>query len=212
MGATSTPNLGMLLSISQISGLIDDFTFYVYLKIKYGQEFDTLVRFMWNLTNQRWIPSHISSFYYDIQDKYNDQVQVKDTSLIPHTWSDLNEGSAFIANTRDFWIGSIPCGSVMFIIIHLIYRLLAYFKFKISAKLLNFKWFSILVLTIFIQNLQVLSFRTFQQILYGGPPSIQPFSSLFVLNEVVCYTTFFFVSICACAGHYILRILIGMNI
>lgn len=71
MTVTSTPYLGLFFSISQISGLIDDFTFYVYLNITYGYKFDTFIRYMWNLTNEKWIPSQVSFFYYQIQDSYN---------------------------------------------------------------------------------------------------------------------------------------------
>lgn len=212
MGATSTPNLGMLLSLGQISGLVDDFTFYVYHDVKYGDKFDRLIRFLWNLTNEKWVPSQLSSFYYTIQDGYNDRVNVTETRLIPQPWLDLNEGSAFALTTRDFWIGSIPWATIIFLFFHCIYQLLAHFGFKFSAKLLNFRWFSILLFSILAQNLQVLSFRTFQQVFYGGPPSIQQFSRLYIVNQVACFLTFFFVITCACAGHYILRIFIGINV
>lgn len=50
MGATSTPNLGMILKISQLINLVDDFTFYTYHNIKYSKNFDLFIHFMWNLT------------------------------------------------------------------------------------------------------------------------------------------------------------------
>jgi hypothetical protein len=175
MGATSTPNLGMLLSISQINGVVDDFAFYVYLDVKYGEKFNKFIRFMWNLTSERWIPSQLSSFYYEIQDYYSSKIQINNTDLVPQPWYELGEDSSFVSNTRDFWIGSIPCTSVVFALFHVVYRILAYLDLRISAKFLNFRWLSILIFTIFVQNLQVLAFRTFQQILYPGPPSVQPF-------------------------------------
>lgn len=50
MGATSTPNLGMILKISQLINLVDDFTFYTYHNITYSKNFDLFIHFMWNLT------------------------------------------------------------------------------------------------------------------------------------------------------------------
>lgn len=175
MGATSTPNLGMILRISQLSGLVDDFTYYAYHSITYGQKFDSFVRLMWNLTSERWIPSSLSAFYYQIQDAYDEKTASVNNTLIPKVWIELDEDTNFIKNTRDFWIGSIPCALVFFVVIHIIYRILSCSKLRFSTSLLNFKWFSILALTILIQNIQVLSFRTFQQLLYGGSPLVQPF-------------------------------------
>jgi hypothetical protein len=132
--------------------------------------------------------------------------------MIPKQWKDLGEDSSFVRNTRDYWIGSIPLSVIIFFIPHLVYRILAYFKSSLQFKILNFKWWSILIFTVLVQNIQVLAFRTFQQIFYGGPPSIQSFYALYFINQVVCFTTFFFIVICAVVGQYFLRILIGMNI
>jgi hypothetical protein len=85
-------------------------------------------------------------------------------------------------------------------------------KLKWQSKIKNFKWVSIVIVNIFIQNTQIISFRSFQQILYGGPPSVHATKELYFINQIVCYATLFGVVVSACAGYYILRILIGANI
>jgi hypothetical protein len=67
----SVPNMALFIRVSQIYTFIDDFTYYVYHNMSYGVKFDLFVKFMWNLTNERFIPHSIAKFYYNIQDQYD---------------------------------------------------------------------------------------------------------------------------------------------
>jgi hypothetical protein len=87
LGLSSTPNLGVMLKISQVLCLVDDFMFYVYINMTYGREFEKFLYFMWNISMERWVPSSLSSFYYDIQDKYDRSVEMKNITLLPKLWT-----------------------------------------------------------------------------------------------------------------------------
>jgi hypothetical protein len=41
---------------------------------------------MTNLTLSRWVPYQLSSFYFEIQDRYDQKVELKNTTLIPQLW------------------------------------------------------------------------------------------------------------------------------
>jgi hypothetical protein len=92
---------------------------------------------------------------------------MKNTTFLPKLWTDLKEDSSFIRNTRDYWISSVPLTVITFVLLHICYRILKRFQLKFSDNFLNFKWFVILFVNIFLQNIQLLAFRAFQQILYG---------------------------------------------
>lgn len=79
----------MLLSIGQALCLVDDFMFYVYTNMTYGREYERFLYFMWNISVQRWVPSSLSEFYYDIQDRYGERVNMKNTNLVPKLWVEL---------------------------------------------------------------------------------------------------------------------------
>lgn len=127
-------------------------------------------------------------------------------------WTDLGEGTTFLNSTVDVWVGLIPFSLFTFVVLHIIYRILAHYKFKCKNWILSFRWFSILVTSTIIGNLQYLAFRSFQQILYGGPPATYSSVFLYYFNQTACYVTFFFVVVYACGGHVILQYFIGNNL
>jgi hypothetical protein len=99
----------------------------------------------------------------------------------------------------------------VFLILHGLYRLLNHFKFAISLKLITFKWMSILVFSVLSQNIQFISFRSFQQLLYTGPPVFEQSKLIYYLNYIVCCVILFFVVVFACSGIQILRYVIEIN-
>jgi hypothetical protein len=120
----STPNIGMLLKISQLMCLVEDFMFYIYTNMTYGEEFQNFLYFMWNISIERWVPYSLSHFYYNIQDRYDNRTKLKDITSLPRLWTDLDEGSGFISNTRDYWLGSIPFTVITYFLFHLLFRIL----------------------------------------------------------------------------------------
>lgn len=69
--AVSTPNLKLVLALTQVFSLIDDFTYFVYHDMNYGGKFRLFTFFMWNISNQRFIPQDLARFLYDLQDMYD---------------------------------------------------------------------------------------------------------------------------------------------
>jgi hypothetical protein len=136
-------------------------------------------------------------------------MKMKDTSMLPKLWTVLEEDSGFIANTRDYWISSIPFNTIIFISLHLLFRLMRKFNMRLSENLSYFQCFTILFVNLFLQNIQLLTFRTFQQILFNESPNCQYYEINYFANLIVCYITFFFVFIVACAGQYIVLIFTG---
>lgn len=169
------PNLALIMQVGQVFAYIDDFTYFNYQKYYLGEKFNIFVRFMWNLTTERWIPNSIASFYYNIQDSYDDWTSMIEVANIPKKWCFLNEASGFVNNTRDYWIGLVPFTTITFILLHFLYMLFNRFHLKIKSNIISFNWFSILCYSIISQNIQYLAFRSFQQIFRAGSPKAQPF-------------------------------------
>jgi hypothetical protein len=90
LSLTSTPNIGMILKISQLVCLVDDFMFYVYINMTYGEEFEKFLYLMWNMSIERWVPASLSSFYYDIQGKSDEIITATNVSRLPELWLNLN--------------------------------------------------------------------------------------------------------------------------
>jgi hypothetical protein len=86
------------------------------------------------------------------------------------------------------------------------------YEIKFRFNLIKFKWFSITLVNVGLQNLQLLSFRAFQQILYGGPPAAGQWALMHYSSQILCYVTLFFIIVSACAGQYFVRILIARNV
>lgn len=167
---------------------------------------------MWNLTNQRFIPQSIAFFYYNIQDKYLSLTNSVDRSYIPSTWNDLNEGASFLSNTGDCWMTYIPSSMLLFLTMHVAYKILRHFNIKFYDRITGFRWTSVLVTSVIMQNIQFIAFRSFQQIKYGGVLSAEPAVSVYFLDQIVCYLSLFFVTVYACCGYGILHALIGRNV
>jgi hypothetical protein len=51
LNLVSVPNMALILRVSQIFAFIDDFTYYIYHNMHYGDRFDQFLKFVWNLTN-----------------------------------------------------------------------------------------------------------------------------------------------------------------
>lgn len=51
--------------------------------MQYGEKFDIFVKFMWNLTNERFIPYSVAGFYYNIQDSYDKVINEKNRGSAP---------------------------------------------------------------------------------------------------------------------------------
>lgn len=83
---------------------------------------------------------------------------------------------------------------------------------KIKTCLVGFKWTSVLVTSIIMQNIQFISFRSFQQIKYGGVLSAEPTFRIYLVGQITCYLSLFFTTVYACCGHFILHFLIGTNV
>jgi hypothetical protein len=115
-------------------------------------------------------------------------------------------------NTRDIWLGNFPISILTFVLIHLIYKLLSHYKVKLRMKVIAFKWFCILFNSIICQNIQYISFRSFQHIFFGGSPFTQGSPIIFFLNFIACYFSLFLAIICSVGGTGIIRYFIGNKI
>jgi hypothetical protein len=100
----------------------------------------------------------------------------------------------------------------VFLFFNFLYKILRYYKSSYADKLNAFKWISLFVFSLLSQNIQFISFRSFQQIIYGGPSSFQPSLIAYSLNYVVCYIVLFIFVLFACCGVKILRYMLKNNI
>lgn len=117
-----------------------------------------------------------------------------------------------MSNTGDCWLAYVPSNIIIFVVMHIIFRMLNHFKVKFRERIISFQWPSVLIASIIMQNIQFISFRSFQQIKFGGSPLAQPNLYIYILNYTICYLSLFFVSTYSCCGYLILRILLRNNI
>jgi hypothetical protein len=75
-------------------------------------------------------------------------------------------------------------------------------------RLINFKWFCLLFNSIISQNIQYISFRSFQYLFFGGSPLVH--NSL--LNSFVGFISLFLVVVYSTGGILIVRYFIGNKI
>lgn len=58
----STPNLKLVLALTQLFSLIDDFTYFVYHDMNYGSKFRIFSFFMRNISVQRFVPYDLAKY------------------------------------------------------------------------------------------------------------------------------------------------------
>lgn len=82
LNSISLPDLAIIIRVTHIFSIVDDFTYFRYHKSYYGEKFTMFTSIMWNLTNEKFIPYSIAYTYYSLQDNM-DAVTSTDANHVP---------------------------------------------------------------------------------------------------------------------------------
>lgn len=68
LGILSTPSAIILLQLSPLVIVLDDYSYYAYHSAGYDRGFKLIVEFTWELNNKRWIPPFLKDAYQKVND------------------------------------------------------------------------------------------------------------------------------------------------
>lgn len=188
----SAPNLELILGLSPFILVFDEFSYYTYHNARYDQGFRFLSKMLWNFNNNKWVPPSLLEAYTSLSGIF-ESIQVEDwANVTPSRFVARNESVYFLNNAQDLLFVSAPMTIIGF--------LLAWFTrrkvtcWKIPSLLAPFSTFSYLLASLIGDNIQYLSFRTFQQLRFIVPKSIVEAVSI-----TMALVTLLAVVLCSCS-------------
>lgn len=114
----SIPVIGLLIRVTPLVSLVDEFSFYVYHKAPYDRGFLFISELCWNWTNSKWLPpfmdklNFVSDYFENIASQSNfDEQTIKYTNK----FADLGESTIFYNNITEFLIFSLPFSFIIFL-------------------------------------------------------------------------------------------------
>jgi hypothetical protein len=137
----------------------------------------------WNITNFKWLPQPLQPIYNQYVGGFVQAFFPSDSVQTLQKWLDVNETTNFMQTTVDFWCSMVPLTVVSFFTIHIVLHFMKNNWFK--RFLIRFTVKATVLVSIFGDNVQYLSFRCFSQ-LYDI--SINPQAKIFsTLNLTMSY-------------------------
>lgn len=200
----SLPNLALFFRMITMLRIVDDLTYYVYHQPNYGRQFFGLSLLCWNITNLKWVFGPIQPLYDSIKSSYSRTLPPSETANSPATYPGVGEDVYLLRQTDEYWLFTIPSAVLGFLLFHYLHLLMGRVRrLQNPAKLLcRFQWNGMLVVALFGENIQYLSFRCFSQLYQRG---IAAPSGL--LNLAVTYSVLFLALLYAAASCALLPLL-----
>lgn len=193
------PMVGVLMRVSPLVSLIDEFAFYVYHRAPYDRGFMFVADLCWNWTNNKWVPPFLEGIQaVSSLIDYITQLNIDGETLgYPNRYADLGEANNFYLNVVQFLLVSLPLNLLLFLVVRSLHSQLSSRGLlpTVCSFLRVFKQPSTFLNTVFADNLTYLSFKCFLQLYYFVPYSqrgniylscILCLLVLFVLLMVVC--------------------------
>jgi hypothetical protein len=163
----SIPNIGLLLKVGPFLGMLDDLSYFVYHSTAYDRNFKYVSELSWNWTNAKWTPpaflTDVLSFSLSSTDDYAQKWVADTMALTPPRFRWENEDLFFLNNCRGFLFYTVPFSVLVFFLLHRLYSALAARRLKLAKLLVTFSSWAYLIVSLVGDNLQYLSFRSFQQ-------------------------------------------------
>lgn len=199
---SSAPSVTMLLKLSPMFSLIDEYTFYVYHRAKYDRGFTFIAQMCWNVTNSKWVPSFLEELtgFMDTLDGLVKNTTSTDAQTVafPNKFVDFGEANNFYENLAPFFLISLPMNIATFLVLMLIVYTLRKYKIclRLCSMLSQFRCFVCFWSSVFVDNMTYLSFKCFLQFDRFVPYS-HGNSSL--LSACCCITMLFLLIFTVCA-------------
>lgn len=136
----------------------------------------------WQLNNKKWIPLPLNDTFQKVEAALS-VLNLDDwPQATPKRILAKGETMYFISNAEDFWLTAAPFTVVTFLILMFLYNKLR--RYWISGLLLGFSTTSYLASSLVGDNVQYLTFRSFQQLRCMAPRSPLEYLSIFL--AVLC--------------------------
>lgn len=192
----SFPNAVLFLQLSPITTIVDEFSYYAYHKSQYDRGFIFISGLCWQFNNEKWVPPMLSG-PYEVLNHLLDGIQINDWAhATPARFIARSETVYFLNNAQNFLFVSLPLTLIAFLLVWLVRNKLDWWILR--SVLSQFSTFSYLIVLLVGDNIQYLSFRSFQQLRFIVPKSLLEGTSI-----VLCLVALFIVVVC-CASMYLL--------
>jgi hypothetical protein len=206
----SIPNIGLLLKVGPFLGMLDDLSYFVYHSTAYDRNFKYVSELSWNWTNAKWTPpaflTDSLSFSLSSTDDYAQKWVADTMALTPPRFRWQNEDLFFLNNCRGFLFYTVPFSVLVFFLLHKLYSALAARRLKLAKLLVTFSSWAYLIVSLVGDNLQYLSFRSFQQFRCIAHKK----GILFLTSTILTINIGFFTLFCA-IGTYLLAICLAKS-
>lgn len=187
------------MRISPLILFIDEYSYYRYHAGRYDRSFTFISRLCWDWTNEKWVPPLFDTLYDSYDKKITAWIDIsQNPAEVPMRFLRFNEDCIFLNNTQDYWFVTIPLTVLTFLLLQRLFN--CFRRFKLSKIIRPFCTIVALIMTLVGDNIQYLSFRAFQQLVYLQP---QPGVS-FALNLILTITALFIAVFCAVAMPFII--------
>lgn len=193
----STPDLVQLLRLSPFVVIIDELSYYAYHTAKYDRGFIFIAELSWEVNNGRWVPSAIADIYQQASSLLS-QIQIEDwANRTPPRFIEKGDTVYFLNNAQDFLFVTAPLAIIFFLLAWWFCKKMKCWKIRLLMA--PFATFSYLLVSLFGDNIQYLSFRAFQQLRFIVPKTpIETFSIILALSAL------FIIVVCGCALYIII--------
>lgn len=124
-GSLQIPNLGLILKVSSLLELIDDFSYFAYRATMFDSGFGEIAKQCWNWSNNKWLPpSFITArlnFSLDSTTDYGQKWIPNTREVTPPRYQLIFEDIFFLNNGRGFVLYSTPLSILTFTLVYAFY-------------------------------------------------------------------------------------------
>jgi hypothetical protein len=151
-----------------------------------------MAEFCWNITNMKWVPSFLVNTYNKLNN-YLTPIDIKDpNNLTPSNLRIFGENLFFLNNVQQYLIVTVVLSVIVFVFLKVIR---AYLPSGIAQLLRPFCTYSYLLANLLGDNIQYLSFRAFERLIYAVPIG----GTVGYCDLIVAVVILFFVVTMACS-------------
>jgi hypothetical protein len=154
------------MRISPFVAVFDELSYYVYHRTVYDSGFRFMAEFCWNITNMKWVPSFFEDTYTKLNN-YLTPIDIEDpNNITPKNLRIYGENLFFLNNVQQFLIVTVAFSTIIFIALKILRK---YLPLNLARLLRPFCSYSYLIASLLGDNIQYLSFRAFERLLYAVP-------------------------------------------
>jgi hypothetical protein len=126
----------LLLRLSPMTLVIDEFSYYAYHKSNYDRNFKFLADLCWRFNNEKWVPSPLEPAINSISKEALDNLEIADwAARRPRAhFKRLNESVYFLNNAQEFLLLNLPLSTTTFTLGWLLTKKLTCWKLPVNPE------------------------------------------------------------------------------